>query len=147
MKWGLISLTSRATFSVSPRRSSLPPRALVRSSVKTLPIWFSVMTMGPEDSLAWGLQQTLVEGSKGTLRIRGDGQIERNLPDGSTDIYPVKLDEDPRVQAYASTQRHFLDCLHSGEPFLTDICDNRRAMAIVHAGYESARKRQVIVLR
>jgi predicted dehydrogenase len=100
----------------------------------------------PEDSLTWGLQQTLVEGSKGTLRVDAQGQLERSLPDGTIDHFPVFLEPDPRVQAYAGVHRHFLECLETGRPFLTDIADNRKAMAIVYAGYESAERQMVIRL-
>lgn len=101
----------------------------------------------PEDRLPWGLYETVLEGTAGTLRTRGDGRLAFFTPGGDEETIDVNVTDDPRLTSYAAVQAHFLECLESGEPFETSIEDNRKAMAIVYAGYSSARTGQVVMPR
>lgn len=92
----------------------------------------------PDDRPAWGLNETVLEGTGGTIRTTRDGDLLLQHPDGSSDLLAVGCSADPRLDSYARTQEHFLECLATGAPFATDIEDNRRAMAILFAGYRSA---------
>lgn len=90
------------------------------------------------DRGAWGLFDTVVEGTKGTLRTTGDGGLRRTDPEGATQEIDVRLETDPRLQSYRATQRHFLDQLERGERFDTDLADARQTFRVISAGYRSA---------
>lgn len=100
----------------------------------------------PDARLEWGLQETVVEGTLGTLRVAAGGQLELALPDGSTRQLSVELTADPRLESYEQTQRHFIGRLRDGGPFATGFEDNRQAMRIIAAGYLSAERNAVIDL-
>ncbi|MFO0949170.1 MAG: hypothetical protein U1D30_25210 [Planctomycetota bacterium] len=100
-----------------------------------------------EDHTPWGLVDSVVEGTLGTLRNTRDGHLLLARPDGTTTKIEAPMSGDPpRLDSYVGTQRHFLERMLDGQPFITDIVDNRVAMQIVFAGYDSARTRSVIPL-
>jgi predicted dehydrogenase len=88
----------------------------------------------------WGLHDTWIEGSAGTLRTTGDGQLEWFPVGGAKELLPVAIDPDPMVEGYANTQQNFLECLISGARFATDGPDTLRTMRVIEAGYTSAAK-------
>jgi predicted dehydrogenase len=94
----------------------------------------------------WGLHDTWVEGSRGTLRTTSDGQLELSPVGESRRVLPVVIDPDPMVEGYANTQTHFLECLISGQRFATDGPDTLRTMEIIEAGYRSAALGQPVKL-
>lgn len=100
----------------------------------------------PDDRQEWGLCESVVEGTEGTLRTRRDGRLQLERPDCSTQTIHVDVGEDPRQQSYTAAQAHFLECLANDTPFATSLADNRRAMSIVFAGYASAKAGRVIDL-
>jgi len=83
--------------------------------------------------------EALVEGSGGTIRLHGDGRL-RLKPLGQPER---EIDYACRRQGFAGdcvfhTQRHFVDCLRSGEPFETSGSEYLKTLAVVEAIYESA---------
>jgi predicted dehydrogenase len=106
----------------------------------------SWITAGREARPEWGLHHTWVETDQGTLRTRADGQLDW-LPVGRpAEVLPVVIDPDPMVEGYANTQAHFLECLQTGQRFVTDGEDTRRTMNIVFASYESAQRQAPVKL-
>jgi predicted dehydrogenase len=103
-------------------------------------------TAGHHARPEWGLHHTWVDGAKGTLRTRGDGQLDWLPVDQPTEVLPVQIDADPMVEGYAFTQAHFLERLQANQPFATDGEDTVRTMKVVFAGYESAQKQEVVEL-
>ncbi len=103
-------------------------------------------TAGRNTRPEWGLHDTWIEGDKGTLRTRSDGQLEWFPVGAPSEVLPVQIDPDPLVECYARTQAHFLECLQSGQRFATDGEDTRNTMRVVFAGYESAEKQWPIDL-
>jgi predicted dehydrogenase len=95
---------------------------------------------------AWGLFDTWIDGDRGTLRTRPDGQLAWLPAGGPEEVLPVAVEDDPLVASYAAAQAHFLDRLRSGERFATDGPDTRRTMRAVFAAYESAEKGEVVAL-
>ncbi len=93
---------------------------------------------------AWGLFDTWLEGDTGSLHVTLDGQLCLDRTDGSRAILPVSLSNDPLVEGYAATQRHFLECLQTGAPFCTDGEDTLRTMRLVFAAYDAAARRVVV---
>ncbi len=94
----------------------------------------------------WGLFDTWLEGDAATLHVAMDGQLCLDRLDGSTQILPVPLAEDPLVASYAATQAHFLEGLETGAPFSTDGADTLRTMGLVFAAYQAAQQRATITV-
>ncbi len=103
-------------------------------------------TAGRESHPPWGLHHTWIEGTRGTLRLRVDGQLDWCPVGLPVEMLPVPVDPDPMVAGYALTQEHFLECLRSGARFATDGEDTRRTMAVIFAGYESARRGEPVAV-
>lgn len=90
---------------------------------------------------------TLVEGSEGTIRLDGAGRL-----------FVKRLGEPEAEHAYdwndtgfagdcvLATQRHFIDCLRSGEPFETSGEDYLRSLEAVEAVYEADATRRPVRL-
>jgi predicted dehydrogenase len=96
---------------------------------------------------AWGLHDTWIEGTKGTLRTTIEGQVEWLPVSGAAELLPVTIDPHPMVEGYANTQTNFLECLISGQRFATDGEDTLKTMEIIFAAYESAAHGEVKELR
>jgi predicted dehydrogenase len=88
----------------------------------------------------WALNETVAEGSAGTLRLLADGSLEIISPTGKRERRPVSLPPDDQVyvDGYAATQRHFIMGLLTGEEHETRASDNLKTMDVVWAAYRSA---------
>lgn len=97
---------------------------------------------------AWALNETVVEGTQGALRVLSDGSLEHLGLSGQRSRKPVELPPDDQVYqaAYTAAQRHFIAGLLTGEPHETSAADTLKTMDVVWAGYESAEQRRTIVL-
>jgi predicted dehydrogenase len=95
-------------------------------------------TAGRNARPVWGLHDTWLEGSAGTLRTTSDGQLDWFPVGGTPETLAVTIDPDPMVEGYANTQTNFLECLASGARFATDGPDTLRTMKVIEAGYASA---------
>lgn len=97
----------------------------------------------------WALNETAVEGTEATLRLRVDGSWQRNDLDGRTELLPVTLpatDEEVYLQGYIATQSHFIDGIRQGTPHETSGADTLRTMDVIWAGYASAEQGRTIRL-
>lgn len=91
--------------------------------------------------------ELLVEGNAGTIRLAADGALT---------VQPLGGCETPHVYRHVDrgfggdcvyfTQRHFLDCLNSGEPFETNGADYLKTLAVVEAAYESSRLNRPVAI-
>ena len=88
----------------------------------------------------WALNETVVEGTAGTLRLQVDGSLQLVTPGGKTERRPVNLPPDDQVylQAYYATQIHFIDGILDGFEHETRGSDNLRTMEVVWAAYRAA---------
>ena len=85
-----------------------------------------------------------LSGTEGTAVVSNDSRLSLLLNDGRT-IEHGTIDETYlNGQAFPMAHAHFIRGLETDEPFETDGRDNRRTLAAVFAGYESA-ERQVVV--
>lgn len=88
----------------------------------------------------WALNETAVEGTEATLRLRLDGSLDRIDPYGRCDRIAVNLptDDDVYIDGYTATQRHFIEGLRTGRAHETSASDTLRTMEVVWRAYESA---------
>ncbi|MAF67125.1 MAG: hypothetical protein CMJ84_15885 [Planctomycetes bacterium] len=85
-----------------------------------------------------------LSGTEGTVVVSDDGRMSLLLNDGRT-IEQGTFDETYlEGQAFPRAHAHFIRGLETGEPFETDGRDNRRTLAAVLAGYESAERQAVV---
>jgi predicted dehydrogenase len=94
------------------------------------------------------LNETIIEGTEGTLRLATDGSFWRVGLDGTAERRPVKLlpDDQIYVDGYAATQAHFVEGTLHGTPHATDGPDTLRTMDVVWGAYRSAAEKRVVVL-
>ncbi|MBX6315798.1 MAG: Gfo/Idh/MocA family oxidoreductase [Isosphaeraceae bacterium] len=88
----------------------------------------------------WALNDTVVEGTGGALRLRLDGALDLIRLDGRIERRPVALPPDDEVylDGYVATQAHFLAGLRHGTPHETSGTETLKTMDIIWAGYRSA---------
>jgi predicted dehydrogenase len=125
-------------------------RNSIGEDVATLTVYFAGGCLGLLDmswcapaSLAraeWALNDTVVEGTAGTLRLLTDGSLEWISPTGRCESKPVNLASDDQVyvDAYIATQRHFLTGLLTGANHETSASDTLRTMDVLWTAYRSA---------
>lgn len=96
----------------------------------------------------WALNETVAEGSAGTLRLLADGSLELVSLTGERERRTVLLPpvDEVYVDGYAATQRHFIHGLLSGEEHETRASDNMRTMEVVWAAYRSAQEGRAITV-
>jgi predicted dehydrogenase len=88
----------------------------------------------------WALNESVAEGSAGTLRLLTDGSLELISPTGKRERRPVTLPPDDQVygEAFVATQRHFIEGLLKESEHETRASDNLKTMDVVWAAYRSA---------
>jgi len=88
----------------------------------------------------WALNETVVEGTAGTLRLLTDGSLEWIGPTGRRERKPVVLPPDDQVyiDGYTATQQHFLNGLITGAEHETRASDTLRTMDVVWTAYRAA---------
>lgn len=89
----------------------------------------------------WALNETIIEGTAGSLQLQIDGSLLYLALDGRSEQIRVPLPPDDEVylDGYIVTQRHFLARLAPGDPpHETSGAATLRTMAVVWAGYESS---------
>jgi predicted dehydrogenase len=103
----------------------------------------------PESArLEWALNETVVEGTAGSLRLLTDGSLELTSPTGKRERKTVALPRDDQVylDGYVATQRHFIEGLISGAEHETRASDNLKTMDVVWAAYRSADEGRTLTL-
>jgi predicted dehydrogenase len=96
----------------------------------------------------WALNETVVEGTTGALRVLADGSLQCVGLDGTTRRLPVALPPEDRVylDGYVATQAHFLAGLLRGIEHETSGAEALKTMDILWAGYRSAEEGRTIGL-
>jgi predicted dehydrogenase len=96
----------------------------------------------------WALNETVLHGSAGSLKLCTDGSLEWTSPTGLRERRPVVLprDDEVYVEGYAATQRHFIDGLLTGCEHETRAMDNLKTMDVVWAAYRSAEEGRTVRL-
>jgi predicted dehydrogenase len=96
----------------------------------------------------WALNETVVEGSEGALRLLTDGSLELVRISGAVERVSVRLPQDNAVylDGYAATQQHFIEGIRSGHDLETSGVDNLKTMEVVWAAYRSADESRTIAL-
>lgn len=126
--------------------------------VATLTLWFRSGAVGLLDMTwcahadvarpDWALNETVAEGTAGSLRVEADGSMTWRGPHNREQRIPVALPpaEEVYIEGYAATQRHFLHGLLDGSAHETSGVETLKTMDVVWGGYGSAEERRVIDL-
>jgi predicted dehydrogenase len=96
----------------------------------------------------WALNESVVEGAEGTLRLRLDGTLERVGLNGAIEHRPVRLPPDDQVYlgGYTAVQNHFIEGLQRGIEHETSGHDTLRTMEVVWSAYRSAEEGRRVIL-
>jgi predicted dehydrogenase len=88
----------------------------------------------------WALNETVVEGSEGVLRLQADGMLSHSPLNGPPQTLPVALPPEDQVylDGYRATQAHFLAGLLSGAAHETSGAETLKTMDIVWTAYRAA---------
>jgi predicted dehydrogenase len=126
--------------------------------VATLAVYFAGGTLGLLDMSwcavpdlsrpEWALNESVAEGSSGTLRLLDDGSLELISPTGKRERRPVALPPDDQVygDAFVAVQRHFIEGLLTGAEHETRASDNLKTMDVVWAAYRSAEEGRTLAI-
>ncbi len=91
------------------------------------------------------LEQLVIDGQNGTLKMYTDGKITILSRDGETErVIEAKTYLDHEESHYR-LQSHFVACLNSGENFQTSGHDNVQTLRLAFGVYESAQQHRPIV--
>lgn len=96
----------------------------------------------------WALNETVIEGTLATLRLRSDGSLQRIDLAGTSETLPVNLPPADRVylDGYRATQAHFLQGVRHGMPHETSGRETARTMNVLWSAYQSAEEGRVVAL-
>jgi predicted dehydrogenase len=96
----------------------------------------------------WALNETVVEGTTGSLRLLTDGSLLFTSLDGQTERRDVPLPAADRVyvEGYIATQRHFIKGIRLNTPHETSGADTLKTMDVVWAAYRSSRDEATVLL-
>jgi D-apiose dehydrogenase len=88
----------------------------------------------------WALNETVVEGTSGALKVQTDGSLLFVDLHGRSERRPVEMPPDDQVYvaAFEAAQRHFIEGILEGTTHETDGRDTLRTMDVVWAAYRSA---------
>lgn len=88
----------------------------------------------------WAINETVVEGNAGALKLQADGQLQFVSLNGRVEQRPVTLPPADQVylDGFRATQAHFIDGLLHDKPHETNGRDTLRTMEVVWAAYRSA---------
>jgi predicted dehydrogenase len=100
------------------------------------------------DRPEWAMNETVAEGTGGSLKLLSDGSLEWISPAGRREHKPVTLPPDDQVyeDAYAATQRHFIQGLLSGEEHETRAIDTLRTMDVVWTAYRASEEGRTLAV-
>lgn len=88
----------------------------------------------------WALNETVVEGTAGSLSVQRDGSLKFTTLRGKTEIRPVAMppEDDVYLAGYIATQAHFIHGLRTGADHETRGTDALKTMDVVWAAYRAA---------
>lgn len=96
----------------------------------------------------WALNETVVEGELGRLRVLSDGNLEHEDLEGRKLIISVELpgSDDVYLDAYIRVHSHFIQGLLHGSPHETNGEDNLRTMDVLWSAYESNSQQKTLTV-
>jgi predicted dehydrogenase len=94
----------------------------------------------------WALNESVVEGTAGALKVQSDGSLLLVDLDGSTERRGVAMPADDQVyvEGYVATQSHFIKGLLDGSEHETRGSDTLKTMDVVWVAYRSAEEGRVV---
>lgn len=92
------------------------------------------------------LEQMIVEGERGTLKMYTDGRIAVVDADGRGETVLAEKTELDHEESHVRLQSHYIRCLETGEPFQTSGEDNLTTLRMVFGTYVSAEKHEPVRL-
>ncbi len=111
--------------------------------------WASIIHEPDTMNLDVRPENIIIEGDKGTIELPEHGNIIRVTIDGRAS--EQKIFEGTPLEAYQASytaaQRHFIDCLRSGQLPETEAKDNIKTLKATLATYDSVANNQVINLK
>jgi len=97
------------------------------------------------DNPRYTFGEMTVEGTEGTIRLYSDGKITVQLLGEKEIVHDyVHRNIDFSGDCVYTTQRHFIDCLISGDEFETSGHDYIKSLAVQEAVYHSAASKSII---
>lgn len=91
------------------------------------------------------LEQLVIDGQNGTLKLYTDGKITVLSRDGQTERTIAATTYLDHEESHFRLQSHFVACLESGEEFQTSGHDNVQTLRLAFGVYESAEQHRPIV--
>ncbi|MDF2923811.1 MAG: gfo/Idh/MocA family oxidoreductase [Paenibacillaceae bacterium] len=86
------------------------------------------------------LEQMVIDGEAGTLKLYTDGKITLISRDGGTESVVAATTELDHEESHYRLQSHFIQCLDTGEPFQTSGADNLVTLEMIFGTYRSAQE-------
>ena len=112
--------------------------------------WLDMSWCAPPDLARpeWALNETVVEGTAGALKLQTDGSLQFVSLSGRVERRPVPLppDDEVYVAGFVAAQSHFIDALTRGAPHETSGPDTLKTMDVVWAAYRSAEEGTTVSL-
>lgn len=87
-----------------------------------------------------------LDGSEAALEVDPFGRMTLVPRGGAPRHHTYEIPPGYRGGSTVATQRHFVDCLHTGAPFETSAADYLRTTELVFAAYESAERGEPVAL-
>lgn len=111
--------------------------------------WATVLAQPDSSNLDTRPENVTIEGDKGTIELLEHGNVLRVTAAGKTSQHAAYrgTPEEAYQASYTAAQRHFVECLRSGQIPETVASDNLRTLMATLAAYESAAGNQVVCLR
>ena len=94
---------------------------------------------------ARGTNDTIIDGSKGSLRLDMGADIAYLKKIGESDWTPITPDREA-PHGVVGELTHFVDCILEGKTPLVDGVAGRHAVEVVLATYRSAKERSKVIL-
>lgn len=92
------------------------------------------------------LEQFVIDGSEGTLKLCTDGRIVLISKDGAAETVLQASHDLDHEDSHYRLQSHFIECLKTGAPFQTEGEDNLTTLRMAFGTYESAAKHTPVLL-
>lgn len=110
--------------------------------------WASIITQPDTMNIDTLPENVVIEGDSGTIQLHEYGKSFKVITENRTfernayDITPLEAYKG----SYTAAQRHFVECLRSGQTPETEAKDNIKTLMVTLAAYESAARNKVIEL-
>lgn len=93
------------------------------------------------------LEQMVIDGEKGTLKLYTDGKITVVNKEGNVENTIAETTELDHEESHYRLQSHFVDCLNNGEEFCTSGRDNLITLKMTFGTYESANSHKLTIIQ